>query len=67
MVLKKEIMKTQSKELEKGAEYRQMLVQARRPRAPPQAARGSLRAAPGLQAAHGGAWGLPACVAGWLL
>ena len=27
MVLKKEIMKTQSKELEKGAEYRQMLVQ----------------------------------------
>lgn len=29
MVLKKEIMKTQSKELEKGAEYRQMLVQAR--------------------------------------
>ncbi|KAK9833410.1 hypothetical protein WJX81_002667 [Elliptochloris bilobata] len=28
MVLKKEIMKTQSKELEKGAEYRQMLVQA---------------------------------------
>ena len=31
MVLKKEIMKTQSKELEKGAEYRQMLVQVRRP------------------------------------
>ena len=30
MVLKKEIMKTQSKELEKGAEYRQMLVQVRR-------------------------------------
>ena len=29
MVLKKEIMKTQSKELEKGAEYRQMLVQVR--------------------------------------
>eukprot|EP00884_Botryococcus_braunii_P022038 jgi/Botrbrau1/8518/Bobra.0029s0022.1 len=27
-VLKKEIMKTQSKELEKGAEYRQLLVQA---------------------------------------
>jgi coatomer subunit beta len=26
-VLKKEIMKTQSKELEKGAEYRQLLVQ----------------------------------------
>ena len=29
MVLKKEVMKTQSKELEKGAEYRQMLVQVR--------------------------------------
>lgn len=27
-VLKKEVMKTQSKELEKGAEYRQLLVQA---------------------------------------
>ncbi len=27
MVLKKEVMKTQSKELEKGAEYRQLLVQ----------------------------------------
>ena len=29
MVLKKEVMKTQSKELEKGAEYRQLLVQVR--------------------------------------
>ena len=27
-VLKKEVMKTQSKDLEKGAEYRQLLVQA---------------------------------------
>ncbi len=28
VVLKKEVMKTQSKELEKAAEYRQLLVQA---------------------------------------
>lgn len=28
MVLKKEMMKTQNKDLEKGAEYRQLLVQA---------------------------------------
>lgn len=28
VVLKKEMMKTQSKDLEKGAEYRQLLVQA---------------------------------------
>lgn len=28
MVLKKEMVKTQNKELEKGAEYRQLLVQA---------------------------------------
>lgn len=28
MVLKKEVVKTQSKELEKGADYRQLLVQA---------------------------------------
>jgi hypothetical protein len=29
LVLKKEIMKTQSKEFEKGGEYRQILVQVR--------------------------------------
>ena len=29
MVLKKEVMKTQSKELDKGAEYRHLLVQVR--------------------------------------
>ena len=33
-MLKKEVMKTQSKDLEKGAEYRQLLVQVGRIMAP---------------------------------
>jgi hypothetical protein len=64
-------MKTQSKELEKGAEYRQMLVQVRRARGPPRPPHGRPAAALGrrrhckrLMAVPAGR-ALPARVAGW--